>query len=109
MTTPTDTAASISPMLANWRITSGDDETHPEVRWEVRAVFDHDYTWHILVQQWRWNGHHFAMAGYSMWYIGLEETAIFVKEWPKADRAPLLDAAAQVMLWEKMLAEVTNQ
>jgi hypothetical protein len=77
------------------------------VRWEVRAIFDHDYTHHLLIQQWRWNWDNecFVGAGYSLWYASVYEEVLFVDEWPSATKAPHTKAAAHVMKWEKLVAE----
>lgn len=108
-TAPSETALLIGSIIQRWPAVPQDDETHPEVRWEVRTVFDHDYNFHILVQQWRWNGEHFARAGYSLWYVLDVNEVLFVDEWPKADRAPQISAAAHVMKWEALCRELSEQ
>lgn len=102
---PTNTARSIGSLLIDWDVNTFDNEEHPEVRWDVKVIFDHDYTQHILVKQWlRTDEDIFAHVGWSLWHIG-DET-MFIKEWPNTSSAPLIDAAAQVSAWESMCEEV---
>jgi hypothetical protein len=105
---PSTTARLIGPLLSDWHLTAIDEEEHPEVRWYAEVVYDHDWTYHVLVRQWRRNDEGtFNFDGHSLWYIG-EECAMFVAEWPNSAIAPLISAAAHVMSWAELAQEVNQ-
>lgn len=101
---PSITAQNIGPLLSGWSPGEHDWEEHPTVRWYPEVVFDHDYTHHLLVRQWEWDGTGFLAAGFSLWYL-TDDVTMFISEWPRAERAPLIAAAAAVSAWETMLIE----
>jgi hypothetical protein len=102
---PSPTALLIGPQLTDWRYGHTDDDTDPGVRWEVRAIFDHDYEQHLLIQQWRRCGDCFTPAGYSLWFIGMM-ASVWVDEWPRATSAPHLAAAGIVASWGRGVREL---
>lgn len=72
---------------------------------EVAAVFSHDYEHHLLVWQWFRDGSGvFQRAGFSLWFVPVDGSTVLCKLYERACEPPFVDAAAQVMLWRRLVA-----
>lgn len=75
---------------------------------ELRVMFDHDFEYHLLFQQW---DHNNPDAGwtYCLWFVGYHTDASLIKRWDsKDDGVPFLEAAKIVQEWITMHTELED-